>query len=250
MNTPTLLVSGLLMGLFGGTHCIAMCGGIVGVVCGGATKCPTSNVSTLARVPFALAYNAGRIGSYALVGLGAGAFGSVVAFDPRLDFVRFALRTVAALSLLAVGLHLVGLPSMVDRAAALGTPLWRRLAPLARRLLPLERPSQALALGALWGLMPCGLLYGAIALAASAASPAMGAATMAAFGLGTLPVMLTMSSIAWIAGRRLVGHHARRAAGVLVLGFGIFATLGVARQVGVGSLFGPATPHHCCPTAH
>jgi sulfite exporter TauE/SafE len=242
-----LMVSGLLMGLFGGTHCVAMCGGIVGVVCGAAETCPTSKRSALSRLSFALAYNAGRIGSYVLLGLAAGAFGSVTVGDARLDAVRYALRAFAAVSMLAVGLHLIGLPSMVDRAASLGAPLWRRIAPLAKRVLPLHRPSQAFALGALWGFMPCGLLYGAFALAASADSPGQGAATMAAFGLGTLPVMLTMSALARTFAGLLARPYVRRAAGMLVLGFGLFSAVGVARQAGLGSPLGMKSPHSCCP---
>jgi sulfite exporter TauE/SafE len=97
--------------------------------------------------------------------------------------------------------------------------------------------------------MPCGLLYGALALAASAESPAAGATTMAAFGLATLPVMLTMGAVAQGVTRWLARLWVRRVAGAIVLAFGLWSTAGVAAQAGVGEVFGLTTArHHCCPT--
>jgi uncharacterized protein len=116
------------------------------------------------------------------------------------------------------------------------------VASAAKRLLPLRSPMQAFAAGLLWAFMPCGLLYGALALAMSASSPLLGAATMAAFGLGTLPVMLAVGLLA----RRVVGAFARgwvrRGAGAVILACGLWSTAGLAGQVGLG-----AHAHTCCP---
>jgi len=229
----TLVVSALLMGVFGGAHCVAMCGGVSSLLCSGQPS-PSSRYS--------LAYNAGRVASYTLLGLAAGALGSS-SFGLPTDGVRFGLRALAALCMLTVGLHLVGLPSFVKLLERAGSPLWRRVAPLARRLLPLRTPWHALAAGGLWAFMPCGLLYGALALAASAGAPALGAMTMAAFGLGTLPVMLAVGLVAG----RVVGAFARtwvrRSAGAVVLAFGLWSTAGLASQVGLTG----ASTHACCP---
>lgn len=238
-----LVLSGLLMGLFGGTHCVAMCGGIAGVLCGGG--CPAG--SSGRRWSFAVLYNLGRVASYAAAGTLLGTFGGVVLAVPALDVVRYLLRAVAAVTMLAAGLHLLGLPSLIG--GQFGTSLWRRVAPLAKRLLPSHRPRDAFRLGLLWGLMPCGLLYGAFALAASARSADEGALTMAAFGVGTLPVMLTMSALAQTVAGWLARKPIRRVAGALVLGFGLFTTMGLVRQVGLGMpVGGPA--RHCCPPHH
>ncbi|MDF2697997.1 MAG: Heavy-metal-associated domain protein, partial [Labilithrix sp.] len=150
-----LVISGLLMGLFGGAHCVTMCGGVSSVLCAGSGR--TSR--------YAFAYNAGRIASYTALGLVAGALGTLT-FE--LGFLRFALRVLAALCMLSVGLHLLGMPSFVKTLEAFGAPIWRRVAPAAKRLLPLRTPMQAFAAGLLWAFMPCGLLYGAMALAMSA----------------------------------------------------------------------------------
>ena len=245
-----LVVSAFVMGLFGGAHCVAMCGGVVGVLCSAAPRCPSAGkLSRLSRAPYWLAYNGGRIASYTLLGALFGALGTLSTGVIPLDGVRFALRALAALCMLAVGLHLAGLPSVIRSLEAIGAPLWRRVSPLTTRFLPLRTPWHALVLGALWGLMPCGLLYGALALAASAESPATGAMTMAAFGLATLPIMLTMGAVAQSVTRWLARVWVRRVAGAVVLAFGLWTTAGVAAQAGVGEVFGlTATRHHCCPT--
>ena len=263
-------MSALVMGLFGGVHCVAMCGGVVGVLCSAAPRCPTAGglgrgsgsesesaggsesageSGRMRQVPYWLAYNAGRIASYTLLGFLFATLGTLSTGVFPLDGVRYMLRAVAALCMLAVGLHLAGLPSVVKGLESLGAPLWRRLAPLTKRFLPLRTPWHALVLGGLWGMMPCGLLYGALALAASAPSPAIGALTMTAFGLGTLPVMLTLSAVAQSVARWLARAWVKRAVGVAFLAFGLWSTAGVASQVGVGEVFGLAAPkHHCCPT--
>lgn len=246
-----LVASAFLMGLFGGVHCVTMCGGVVGMLCSAAPRCPTAQAtrgSRLSQAPYWLAYNTGRIASYTLLGLLFGALGTLSTGIFPLDAVRLGLRGLAALCMLGVGLHLAGLPSIVRAFESAGAPLWRRVSPLAKRFLPLRTPWHALVLGALWGLMPCGLLYGALALAASAESPSLGAATMAAFGIATLPVMLTMSAVAQSIARWVARRAVKRFAGLVFLAFGLWSTAGLAAQMGMGAMLGIApSHHHCCP---
>ncbi len=237
-----LVPSAFLMGLFGGAHCVAMCGGVVGVLCGAA---PMSDQSRLRQAPYWLAYNLGRVGAYSLLGLLFGSLGTLSTGIFPLEGVRIALRAVAAICMLAVGLHLAGLPSMVKLLESVGAPLWRKLAPLTQKLLPLRTPWHALGVGMLWGLMPCGLLYGALALAASAESPLLGASTMLAFGLGTLPLMLTVSALAQSVARWTARVWVRRIAGAIVLAFGLWSSAGVAAQTGVGASLGLGHGHSC-----
>lgn len=251
-----LVASAFLMGLFGGMHCVAMCGGVVGLLCSAAPRCASGGGSgrgpdgraRMAQAPYWLAYNGGRVASYTLLGAFFGALGTLSTGVFPLDGVRFALRAIAALCMLAVGLHLAGLPSVVTRLESLGAPLWKRLSPVSKHFLPLRTPLHAFALGGLWGLMPCGLLYGALALAASAESPSSGAQVMAAFGLATLPIMLTMSALAQGVARFMARLWVRRTAGAVVLAFGLWSTAGVASQAGVAGAFsGGGGAHHCCP---
>jgi sulfite exporter TauE/SafE len=108
--------------------------------------------------------------------------------------------------------------------------LWRRLQPLAVRLTPGWSLAQSYAAGAVWGWLPCGLVYGALALAAASGDPLRGALGMAAFGLGTLPWLLAAGALAarlraWLSARAF-----RLAAGGIVLGFG---ALGLARAAAI-----------------
>jgi sulfite exporter TauE/SafE len=226
-----VLAPAFVMGLLGGAHCVAMCGSASSALC--------SSSSSPRRL--GLAYNAGRLVGYSVLGALVGALGALPP-GGALDAVRYGLRVLAVVTMLSVGLHLLGLPSIVARLEALGGPLWRRITPLTRRLLPLRSVGGALAAGAVWALMPCGLLYGALALAATTSSALAGASTMAAFALGTMPVMLLVALVA----RRTVavlGRLApRRIAGVVVLAFGLWNMAGVAQQVGLAS-----HPHACCP---
>lgn len=222
-----MLATAFSMGLLGSTHCVAMCGGVVSVLSSAAPQSPQPS----ARSPYWLAYNTGRVASYALLGALVGALGSVSRMLLPLDVVRFGLRSLAIVTMLAVGMHLAGLPSLVRIFESAGAPLWRRLAPLARRFMPLRSPLHALALGALWAFMPCGLLYGALAFAASSESPATGAAMMLAFALGTLPIMLTMSALASRVASALARGWVRRTAGITVLAFGVWSSIGLIRQL-------------------
>ncbi|HMA90625.1 MAG TPA: sulfite exporter TauE/SafE family protein [Burkholderiales bacterium] len=209
----------LVTGFLSGVHCVGMCGGIV---------CAFSpNGGGLRRQ---LAFNFGRITSYAAVGAGAGLIGSAGAWAAGAAPAQAALYVLANAMLVLVGLHLAGAGRLLGGIEALGAPLWRRLQPLAARLLPAQRPSQAYAAGLVWGWLPCGLVYGALAAAAFAGGPAAGALAMLAFGLGTLPNLLA----AGLAAARLRAFTARRAvrlaAGALVFGFG---AVGLAQAAGI-----------------
>jgi len=199
-----------LAGLLGGGHCAAMCGGIAGALSGQAR----------AGLALQLAYNAGRIGSYAAAGAVAGAVGAL-AFVHDIVPLQVALYVAANVVLVALGLYLGGWSRLLARFEGPAQLLWRRIAPLAARLLPADTLPRALAVGALWGWLPCGLTQAGLAMALLAGGPAEGAAMMAAFGLGTLPNLLAAGLFyrrlqPWLRGR--VG---RWLAGGLVLGFGV-----------------------------
>jgi hypothetical protein len=222
-----------VVGLLGSVHCIGMCGGIVAalsqapprpfpvaVITAGA---PAAALESAART---LAYNAGRIGSYAMAGaIAGGAFGGLRTLAQAAALQQGAY-ILANVMLVLLGLYLAGLSQAVARIERIGLPLWRRIEPVARRITPMGSASRLLALGALWGWLPCGMVYSMLLMAAGAGSAGAGAATMAAFGLGTLPVLLA----AGMAGARLRTElqkpRVRMAGGLVVLAFGL---LGLAR---------------------
>lgn len=205
-----------LVGLLGGTHCVGMCGGIVGAL---TVQIPGA-VSR--QWPLHLAYNLGRISTY--IGLGAlmGALGTVgLLFNDMLP-IQLGLYVMANLMLVALGLYLTGVTVLLAPLERLGHRLWKRIQPLTRRFLPARSPLQAFPLGMLWGLLPCGLIYSVLATALVTGSAARGATLMAAFGLGTLPNLM----LAGMLFKRLRdvtrNTKVRLAAGLLVLAFGVF----------------------------
>jgi sulfite exporter TauE/SafE len=110
-----------------------------------------------------------------------------------------------------------------------GQLLWRHVAPLLRRLQPFDGPGRMLAAGALWGWLPCGMVYSVLATAMLSGSAPAGALVMLAFGLGTLPMLLGVGLLAARLRACLRVRGVRLACGALVLGFGLF---GLARAAG------------------
>lgn len=216
------IFSVFLVGLLGGTHCVGMCGGIVG-----ALSLQLPNQAPQWR--FHLAYSTGRIASYVLVGAIAGAAGAGSLLLSNILPVKQALYLVANLLLVALGLYLAGLSSLVLRIEGAGNAVWKRLQPYSRKLLPITGVSQALALGALWGWVPCGLVYSMLITAMASGSALKGGAVMLAFGLGTLPNLLAMGYFARQLKDVMRHRSVRLAAGLLVGGFGV---LGLYRLLG------------------
>ena len=207
-----------LVGLLGGTHCVGMCGGIVGALSLGA---PAAG-----RWSLHLAYNAGRIASYALAGLLAGALGAASLGLDGVVPVRLALYLLANLMLIALGVYLLGATRALALTERAGQWLWQRLQPLTRRFLPARTVAQAFPLGLLWGWLPCGLVYSALATALTAGSPQGGAALMLAFGLGTLPNLLLAGILLARLNEFVRRPAVRLCSGLLVLGFGLHGLLG------------------------
>ncbi len=209
------LAGALLVGLLGGVHCVGMCGGIVGALSLGL---PAGR----SRWPLLLAYNLGRIASYTLAGAIAGGLGL---FFSGLLPVQQAQRLLLGLAggfMVLLGLYLGGWWHLLARVEQAGGWLWRRIEPLGRGLLPARRPAQALALGALWGWLPCGLVYSVLIWAVSAGGAGQGALLMLAFGLGTLPNLLLMGAAAASLQRLVRRPGVRQAAGALVVAFGLW----------------------------
>lgn len=221
MPVDVTIVSALLVGLLGSTHCLGMCGGIAG-----SLSLASAGEQHGARSwALLLAYNGGRICSYALAGALLGWI-SQQAFDAMpAPLARRAAQWISAGFMIALGLYLSGWWRGLAALERAGAGLWRRVAPLGRRLLPVRRPLQAWLFGMVWGWLPCGLVYSALAWSLSAGSPAGGALLMAAFGAGTLPMLLVSGGAARALGTAVRSSRVRRASGLVVLGFGVYALL-------------------------
>lgn len=224
MNTEIGFVAALLMGVFGSVHCAGMCSGIA---CAFSAALPAEVCRSPWRMlPYVLAYNLGRIASYAIAGGLVGVLGSHLTDLLTRELARSTGVVIGALFMVALGLYLGGWwrgLAVLERA---GAGLWRRVEPLGRRLLPVDNPFKALAAGGLWGWLPCGLVYSALAWTLSADSAAEGAALMVVFGLGTLPVLLGFGLLGGWLGDITREPLVRRTAGALIIVAGV-ATLAV-----------------------
>lgn len=212
-----LLVSALILGLLGGGHCLGMCGGLMGALTLAIPKEQRSR-----RLRLLLAYNLGRILSYTCAGLLIGLAGWAVANSPG----AMALRVIAALLLVTMGLYLAGWWSGLTRIERLGRGLWRYIQPLAGRLLPVSSLPRALLLGALWGWLPCGLVYSTLLWSASQGNAIDSAMLMLAFGIGTCPVLLATGLAAERMTALLRRRGVRMAGGLLVITFGLWTLPG------------------------
>jgi len=215
---PEMTVAGALVaGLLGSVHCLGMCGGIAGAA--GLAGNPG------ARLGRTVLYNAGRVASYAIAGALAG--GAGVALGDVLDLPAWStvLRVLAGLVLVALGLNIALQWRLLAAIETAGAGLWRRLAPLAGRLLRSGHPLAMLGLGGLWGWLPCGLVYTVLLAAAASGSAWQGAATMLAFGLGTLPAMLAAGVAAGTLLRLVRSMRVRMAAGLLLVLMGAWTAL-------------------------
>ncbi|ASR44656.1 hypothetical protein BEN78_16075 [Xanthomonas citri pv. mangiferaeindicae] len=231
-----VVLAALTSGLLGGLHCAAMCGGI-------ATG--FSAASPAGGWPHALQVNLGRVGGYVLAGAIVGGFGHGLVGVFGNPWIGFGLRMLLGVALVLVALRLFGRGGF-DLLRRPGARLWAWLQPLQRRLLPAETAPRRIALGMLWGWLPCGLSLSLLTVAWMQASVPGGALTMAAFGLGTLPVMLPLTWSGQRMGRWLQRPRLRALAASLVLAAGVL-TLAGPWLMQVPALHGPLSAMGCMP---
>ena len=206
------VTAAFVTGLLGSAHCLGMCGGISGLFAVNAA------VTSLKRqAPQAIAYNTGRVLTYAILGVVVALIGrTMVDSIPKL---AAPVRLASGLLIVLIGLQVAfnwRILALVENA---GGRLWRKIAPAAKGLVPVESMPQALGLGLIWGLLPCGLVYSVLLLAASTADPVSGSLVMLAFGIGTMPAMiatgLSAAKLAQFMSRRRLG------AGLLIVIIGL-----------------------------
>ncbi len=208
------LISAFLVGLLGGVHCVGMCAGIVGAV---SVHLPNHK----SNINFLLAYNLGRILSYGLAGALAGLLGATSFFLNHILPIQQLLYGVTSLLLIGLGLYLAGIWHGITYLENSGQQLWKILQPYSKRYIPVQKLSQAFMLGTLWGWLPCGMVYSILIGAIATGSAVRGGLLMIAFGLGTLPTLLTMGMSA-VKLKLLLQHKwTRRVCGLVVLGFGL-----------------------------
>jgi sulfite exporter TauE/SafE len=214
------LATAFFTGMLGSAHCVGMCGGIVGALTLGID--PARRATPLGLMPYLSAYNVGRLISYTIAGAIAGLAGQLLLGAALPAHASTVGRVIAGMFMVMLGLYFSGWWLGLGALEKAGAHLWRRVEPLGRRLLPVRTPGQALLIGLLWGWLPCGMVYAALAWALAAGSALNGALVMLAFGAGTLPMLLAMGTAgAWLTGvtRR---PAIRRTIGLVAILFGLY----------------------------
>ncbi|QYJ80454.1 sulfite exporter TauE/SafE family protein [Shewanella acanthi] len=217
------ITGAFLVGLMGAAHCFGMCSGLVGAFSAQLPnpKLGSHHQNQLAhQLSFLLSYNLGRILSYTLAGTLVGGSSAMLGHLFELDSYLLVLRIIAGLMMIATGLYIAKIWAGITYIERLGQVLWQSLKPLAQHILPIKTPSQAIIAGMIWGWLPCGLVYSTLTWSVASGDAIEGGLIMLAFGLGTLPALLS----AGVAAKQLslwVQHKTfRLLSGLVLIGFG------------------------------
>ncbi len=174
-----MIVEALILGLVTNLHCVGMCGPL-------ALALPDSSTSTMQKIGGRALYNIGRVTTYSALGVVVGFLGAgidLTGFQEWVSIVSGAAMVVFALHLL-FGFALF---------PALDGAISKRVRSPLQRLFRSKSMPALYGIGILNGLLPCGMVYIALALALNSTTVVEGVFTMAAFGVGTIPAMFAMS---------------------------------------------------------
>ena len=189
MSEPiTLLAIVLVASLAGSLHCAGMCGAFLAFAIGRTDR-------RAPRSALQLAYHSGRLMTYTSLGVLAGLLGHAINLGGRAAGFQQTAATIAAGVIIAVGL--IGLArSLGVRVARFGLPrpMVSAAAYAHERAAALPPIRRAFCVGLITTLLPCGWLYAFVVVAAGTGSPLLGGATMSAFWLGTLPILVALGS--------------------------------------------------------
>jgi hypothetical protein len=204
--------------LLASAHCVGMCGPYVAVC---TAQFVPRGATPGARLYLRILFNAGRIGTYGLIGLMVGAFGQIAQALAVRAGLPGLVALVAGICAGAFGLAMIGW--IRDPARALGGAwLQRWLVAWRTRLNSAPAAATPLMLGALQGWLPCTLVYAAASRAGAAGTAGMGALTMVVFGLGTVPAIFALTLVPQVVLQRV---RAQRLAGVLLSALGLLLIL-------------------------
>lgn len=242
MMSWAILLAAFSMGFFGSPHCLGMCGGIVT-----AFGLSMQNVSAGKKNALILTYHIGRLISYSLLGLVAGLLGMAV-FQPLMG--NNIPRIVLGLMLVVIGLSLLGLP-FFNKLEKVGMTFWQALAPIRKKVFPIDSFAKALSAGLLWGFLPCGLVYGALMMAVAGHDVMTGAVMMFVFGLGTMPMLIATQKTVALLRQNIQRFKLRQVNGVIMMLSGLAVIfIPMAMQQLHGSHAGHQMNHNMSQMSH
>ncbi len=209
------------MGLFSSLHCIGMCGSIISTLTFSIS--PEIHRNKRKLFPYILNYNLGRILSYCIAGTLAGAIQYLFSLPLGAAQGHRILQIISAIFMVSAGMYIAGWFPRFAYIEKLGSRLWKRIEPFGRRLIPVKTRFQALLFGMVWGWLPCGLVYSALAIAATSGDSLRSALTMLAFGIGTLPAVMSVGIMANILSKLSRMQRFKQTVGVLLIIVALFA---------------------------
>jgi uncharacterized protein len=218
---PISFAAAFVAGIAGSVHCLAMCGGLSGAL---GMRARQAGVAPGRAFAHQLLQQLGRVGSYTLAGAVCGAFGAALTTLMDLAQLTVVARVLAGACLVAISLRVLFGWRAFAALERFGARFFARLSPLARSGLGSGLGGSFL-LGALWGWLPCGLVYSMLIFAALSGSVWQGAAILLLFGLGTWPAMLGGSLLSAQLWRVSMARGVHTLAGVLLLAFGVLTMI-------------------------
>ncbi|MGF1702544.1 sulfite exporter TauE/SafE family protein [Photobacterium makurazakiensis] len=220
------LYAAFFIGLMGAGHCLSMCGGVAAAITLGLPGQQQAK-----RWPYLAFYNLGRLFSYMIAGaVIGGAFAGLANFSGYTSALTY-LRLLAAIMMILLALYLGQWWFGITKIERIGQAVWKHISPKAKSLLPLKSPFKALPFGMLWGWLPCGLVYSTLSWAAVSGGMFSGAGIMLAFGLGTLPAMIAVGSMAQQLQSLLKNLYFKRASALLLLVYGVHTGYIAIKQI-------------------
>ena len=214
-------LAAFVIGLFSSLHCIGMCGSIIGTLTYSLSPELRNNKRTLFSI--VLSYNLGRITSYAMAGAVVGMLHAFLSLPFTQGQAHRILQIVSALVMTGAGLYIGGWFPRFAYIEKLGSRFWKLIEPFGRKMIPVKTRMQALLFGMVWGWLPCGLIYTALALAATTGDVVHSAITMLSFGLGTLPAVVGVGIMTSMLARLSKIQHFKQAVGILLIIFALLA---------------------------
>ncbi len=210
-----LIIAAFLIGFLGSMHCVGMCGGLVTTLTMSRSSIWWSGLAS---------YQVGRILTYTLFGLIAGMIGMAITQVDWFADMQRGLTLFAGTLMIIFGLNLAGwLPdpfvNIITRFTTwIGLTKWIHAATTSRM------PMSWLMVGLFNGLLPCGLVYAALALSLTSGNMVLSASMMFAFGLGTIPAMMVVPVVLKSASPKARGWVLKVAA-ILLVGIGLFTMI-------------------------
>ena len=214
-------LAAFIMGLFSSLHCIGMCGSIIGTLTLSLERSVRENKRTL--FGFVLNYNLGRIFSYTLGGVLVGSLEHFLTLPFTGGQAHRILQILAAIVMSGAGLYLAGWFPQFAYIEKIGSRWWKLVEPYGRKLIPVKTRTHAFMFGMIWGWLPCGLIYTALALSITTGDIVHSALTMLSFGLGTLPAVMGMGIMTSMLAKLSRIQRFKQLVGVLFIFFALLA---------------------------